>query len=298
MKRAAAGAVIVAATVAMLLGITLAPRSQAHWLAIWHASQAASLPAGSSVRRDIAYGGDPAQRLDLYRPAGADRAPLILLVHGGGWRRGGRDNPGLAAPKATHWLPMGYALASVDYRLLPDADPLQQAHDVAQALAYAQHQAETWGIDPTKVILVGHSAGAHLVTLLASDPALLQQAGALPPRVVVALDSAALNVPAIMESAHPPLYDAAFGEDPAHWRAMSPLHQLTRAAPPMLLVCSTRRAVSCAQADAFATAAQDRGIRAEVLMQDLSHMQINRELGAANRYTAQVDAFITALLEH
>ena len=62
----------------------------------------------------------------------------------------------------------GIIFVSVDYRMLPQQDALAQADDVARALAFAQSRARSWGGDPGKFILMGHSAGAHLVALLAA----------------------------------------------------------------------------------------------------------------------------------
>src|SRR5690606_14961732 len=101
------------------------------------------------------------------------------------------------------------ALVSVDYRLVPDVTPLQQARDVARALASAQRAARAWGLDPSRFALVGHSAGAHLVAVLAAAPELLEAEGALRPRAAVLLDSAAYDVESLMRGPHPRLYDRA-----------------------------------------------------------------------------------------
>ncbi len=288
-----------AALLAGLLACTtaIAAEDSSPWAKVFSGFEAPPLPPGTVVQRGLAYGGDPAQQLDVYHAANAHGAPVILLVHGGGWRRGGRDNPGLAAPKAAHWLPQGYVLASTDYRMLPGADPLTQAQDVAHALAYVQQHAREWGGDPDKVILMGHSAGAHLVALLGADPAQLRAAGARRPLGVVSLDSAAMDVPQLMEAPrHPRLYDDAFGSDPGYWKRASPFHQLGRDAVPMLAVCSSRRSDSCPQARALASRAASFGVTIKVQPEDLSHMQINRELGAPSDYTRVVDAYLQQLL--
>jgi len=111
----------------------------------------------------------------------------------------------------------------------------------------------------------------------------------------VLLDSAALDVPELMRQRHLRLYDAAFGDDPAYWRASSPLHQLEAEGPPLLAVCSTRRLTSCAQAEQFANQARRQRRTVTVLRQDASHREINQTLGQTSDYTAQVDAFMTGL---
>jgi acetyl esterase/lipase len=250
-------------------------------------------PENGGRGADRAYGSDPAQRLDAYIPAHPD-GDAVLLVHGGGWRRGDKAAPQVVANKLADWSARGIVVVSVDYRLLPQADPLQQAGDVAAALAYAQRHAREWGADPSRFVLVGHSAGAHLVALLDAQPSLARARGASTWRGTVALDSAALDVTRIMRSRHPSLYDEAFGSDPAYWRAASPTLQLTRAAKPILLVCSKERADSCNQARGFADAARRLGVRAEVLPEALSHGEINDQLGLPGAYTDAVDAFIAS----
>lgn len=261
------------------------------------ASARHDLPSGSRVLRDLAYGDHPRQRLDAYLPHATRKAPLLILVHGGGWAHGDKDHPGLVGDKALHWLPQGYALVSTNYRLVPDASPLEQAHDVARAVAFAQRQAATWDVDPERTVLIGHSAGAHLVALLAASPSLIAQAGATPLRGAVLLDSAAYDLVHVMEGRHPPLYDRAFGDDPAQWRAASPYERLSHQSAPMLLVCSTGQVrAACAQARVFSERAAKLGVRVDVLPRALSHMQINRLLGQPSAYTERVDAFLADVL--
>ena len=251
--------------------------------------------ARAETLRDVRYGADRAQRLDVYLPAGARNAPAILMVHGGAWRMGDKAMHSVRSNKADYWVARGVVFISINYRMLPVADPLTQADDVARALAFAQAQAAGWGADASKFILMGHSAGAHLVALLTADPSRARALGAQPWLGSVALDSAAFDVAAIMNARHLPLYDRAFGTDATFWRRASPTQALTAQAAPLLAVCSTRRADPCPQAEAYAAKARALGARAEVLPQDRTHRQINDELGLPGPYTAAVDAFIASL---
>lgn len=257
---------------------------------------AASTPqSGTRVFRNVAYGPDPRQRFDVFAPAGARNAPVILMVHGGGWFRGDKRAPGVVDGKRARWVPRGFVVISTNYRMLPDANPLAQAQDVARALAFAQGRASQWGGDRTKFILMGHSAGGHLVALVGSSPATREGLTLTPWLGVVALESGAFDVVDIMRRAHEPLYDRAFGKDTSFWRAVSPTHTLADSAPPMLLVCSARRASGCRQADAFAAKATSSGTRAEVLRENLTHAEADRLLGRDSAYTAQVEAFLRTL---
>lgn len=254
-----------------------------------------TLPTGVRVQRDIAYGSDPRQHFDVYIPAQAHAAPVILMVHGGGWQRGDKTMNNVVQNKLARWVPRGFVLISVDYPMLPQADPVQQARSVAQALAYAQHHAAEWGGDPGRFILMGHSAGAHLVSLISAEPSLATSMGAQPWLGTVALDSAAFDVAQIMHGLHLPLYDRAFRADPAFWAAASPIVQLHSRIAPFLAVCSSRRHESCPQAQAFVDKARGYGTRARVLPEDLSHEEINETLGEPSGYTAQVEAFMASL---
>lgn len=250
--------------------------------------------AGARVENDIAYGARPEQRIDVYLPQNTRKSPIIVMVHGGAWAFGSKEARGVVDNKVAHWLPKGFIFVSVETRLLPTADPLQQAADVAAALAAVQRQAASWGGDPSRIVLMGHSAGAHLVALVSADHSIAQKAGVKPWAGTVALDSAAYDVSSIMERPnHPRLYDRAFGNDPLFWRKASPALFADATLPPMLLVCSSLRRDSCSQADGFA--AKSRG-QARALPVALRHAAINRSLGLEGSYTSQVDAFIKSLV--
>lgn len=258
-------------------------------------SREIKLPPNVRAERDIAYGGDPRQRMDVYMPTQAHDAPVILMVHGGAWRFGDKAVHNMVENKLDRWAPCGFVFISVDYPMVPQADPVQQARSVAQALAYAQRHAAEWGGDPDKFILMGHSAGAHLVSLISAEPSMALSIGARPWLGTVALDSGAYDVAAIMRARHLPLYDKAFGDDPAFWGAASPTLQLHSKIAPFLAVCSSRRENSCPQAQAFVDKARGYRTQARVLPENLSHEEINERLGTSSDYTTQVEAFMASL---
>lgn len=259
-------------------------------------SKRISLPAGATVLRDLAYGGDPRQIIDVYLPPRPKDAPVLFFVHGGAWFLGDKKAVGVVQNKIDHWLPKGFIFVSVDYPMLPQRDALGQADEVARALAFAQARAGSWGGDSTKFILMGHSAGAHLVALLAAAPAKAYGFGAKPWLGTVSLDSAALDVAQIMDGRHLPFYDRAFGNDRNRWRLASPIDALSAGAAPILAVCSLPRPDhSCDHAVQFAAKAKTLGVRCRVSQQDLSHAQINEELGLPGAYTDDVDAFLATL---
>jgi len=257
-------------------------------------AKAAAVSEQPGTLFDLPFGTHPRQTLDVYLPEAPRNAPVVVMVHGGGWKLGDKRSEAVVQNKRARWTPRGVIFVSVNYRLLPDARPLEQADDVADALAYVQRHAAEWGGDPEKIVLMGHSAGAHLVSLISADPSHYPQLKAW--LGTVSLDSAAMNIPAAMERDHLDLYDEAFGSDPALWEAVSPYHRLTRSAPPMMLVCSTKRAdAPCREIGGFVAKAESLGLRVDVQPEALSHRGINRLLGSEERYTEAVEGFMRSV---
>ncbi len=248
------------------------------------------------VLRNVPYGIGQYQRMDVYLPKdGIEGAPVIFFVHGGGWRYGDKTNSSVIGNKARHWTSQGYVFISSNNRLMPEAGPLEQADDVADAIAFAQKHASEWGANPTLFILMGHSAGAHLVSLVSVQPDMLKRRGGKPVLATVALDGSAYDITQIMRFQHNRFFDYVFGDQPDVWQDLSPLDQVSQGAAPMLLVCSEYRSDSCGQAIAFARRLKSVGTRAEVLPVRLSHGSINKRLGTRGDYTDTVDAFMNSL---
>ncbi len=246
--------------------------------------------------KNIAYGHHPQQAMDVYFPVKAltDKtpAPLIVMVHGGAWSRGDKNNAAVVKNKVDYWTKQNWIFISINYRLVPDVTVQQQTQDIAEALIYIQKQAPNWHADSKRLVLMGHSSGAHLVSLLTTRPLWLTSQPQ-PWRATVALDSAAYHVEKIMQTRHARLYDQAFGDQPSNWRALSPTFQLQQALPAFLAVCSTTRPDQpCAQAQQFIQQAQKLGTKAQLLPLPLSHIEINKSLGKNNPYTQAVNQFI------
>ncbi|MBA4354747.1 MAG: esterase, partial [Novosphingobium sp.] len=222
----------------------------------------------------IAYGKDPLQVLDFW-PAilpdiggTARRAPLVLYVHGGGWKRGSKDSA-TGRAKPVHYPGQGYAFASINYRLVPAATVEQQAADVAGALAALLARADALGIDRTRVVLMGHSAGAHLVALVGTDERYLRGAGLSFADVdgVIPNDGAAYDVPAQMQDGGrfmQETYKQAFGTDPARQRALSPTLQAAAPNAPRFLLLHVQRADGVKQAEGLAAALRKAGTGVEI----------------------------------
>lgn len=130
------------------------------------AAQAAApkIPEGVEVVRDLEYGQvkDVALKLDLYRPTArpASAMPLVIWVHGGGWKTGTKANCPVA------WLAAkGYAVASLDFRLLPEHPWPAQIDDPVAALRWLRKEAGKYGYDAERTAAIGGSSGGHVVAL-------------------------------------------------------------------------------------------------------------------------------------
>lgn len=255
-------------------------------------------PAGET----LAYGSDPLQQLDYWRPLGAGKpAPLVIFVHGGGWKRGDKKMA-TGSAKVRHYLEQGYAIASVNYRLVPAATVEQQAQDVADATAFLRAKATRLGIDPRRIVLMGHSAGAHLVALVGTDMRYFDKAGLRGDSVVgvIPLDGAAYDVATQIANGGNFMRDTylqAFGTDPARQKALSPTAQAAQPNAPDFLILHVDRKDGTAQSQALGAALRASGTPAEVrgfAGKGLrGHAEINRELGEPDYpATPVVDAYL------
>lgn len=247
------------------------------------------------------YGTDPKQRLDLVRQAGAAKAPVLLFVHGGGWSIGDKAH---AAPEKAKWAnSKGWAFASANYRLVPQATVEQQAADVASAIAWLRANAAQEDLDPNRIVLMGHSAGAHLAALVGTDPRYLQAAGVPMSAVkgVILLDGAGYDVPTQASAEMnlvKPMYEAAFSTDPKRQAALSPTRHA--AAPNVarwLILPIERRADSQAQSKGLADALTHAGSSATVIaVPRESHGSLNKGLGETGDFaTEQIGQFLAAV---
>ncbi len=252
--------------------------------------------------QSIAYGKDPLQVLDLWLPkVRSGKAPLVLYVHGGGWKRGSKDSA-TGRSKPVHYPEQGYAFASINYRLVPAATVEQQAADVASALAAVLAKADALGIDRTRVVLMGHSAGAHLVALVGTDERYLRGAGLSFADVdgVIPNDGAAYDVPAQMQDGGRFMQDTyvqAFSTDPVRQRALSPTSQAAAPNAPEFLLLHVQRSDGVMQAEGLAAALRKAGTGVEVAGFPgdglKGHAEINRKLGEPDYpATAVVDRWL------
>lgn len=269
--------------------------------------------AGNTDELNVVYGADATNEvMDVYHSSGSPDRPIIIMTHGGGWRNGDKLLANVIQNKFQHWIPKGFTCVSVNYKLDVGTDPVTvQAVSIAKAIAYVQAHAIGWGCNPNNIIIMGHSAGAHLTNMVASSASIRLAAGVRPWLATILLDSAAYDVVNIMSTTHLPLYDEPWSGGMSQWTAGSPALIMTGRIPPTLCVVSQtgnpHSEDDAANTDEWINAA--RAFGTVVVRRDtpLDHGDLNNFLGlpASNSnlaldptYTADVDAYILGLGIH
>lgn len=191
-----------------------------------------SLTPGDSgtdvVARDIGFGSDPRQMLDVYTPAGVPDAPVIVFFYGGSWASGRRQDYAFAARALAA---QGFVVVVPDYRLVPTVRYPAFVEDGAAAVAWTRANIARHGGNPARIGVMGHSAGAYIALMLAIDPRWLARAGA--PGAIKA--AVGLAGPYDFYPFDPGAAEAAFGAAPDP-RDTQPITHVRGDAPPVLLL--------------------------------------------------------------
>jgi len=200
-----------------------------------------ALPA---VEKDIAYadGGDE-RKLDLYLPEKAGFA-TVVFTYGGGWHSGSRKS---VIPVGEKFQSLGFGCALLSHRLAPKDKFPAQIEDVAAAFAWVKRHIAAKGGDPERVYLMGHSSGAHLSLLLATDPKYLAR-HELTPRAIAGVIGLSSPVDLEPRKDGKGFGDAlmaghgadAFFRDIVVMRGASPIQHISQGLPPVLLIVGER----------------------------------------------------------
>ena len=245
--------------------------------------------------------------LDVYIPEDAQGAvPVLIFVHGGGWSIGDKSRVGYKARWAAD---QGWVFVSVNYRLSPEVKHPEHARDVASAIDFVLDHAEQYSIDPDRVALMGHSAGAHLAAIVSSDESLLGEHQRSTGEIdgLVLLDGAGYNLNEVMPGLPrfgplQKMYRGAFGEDdPELWERASPtlLADEHDELPRVLAVHAGNRDESAHASielvGTWSAAGADARVHHAI---HKNHGTINRELGKArDEDTRIIGAFIEECFE-
>lgn len=185
------------------------------------------------VIRDLAYGAHSRQVLDVHLPVTSfDTAlPVLIFVHGGGFTGGDKGGPGRALHDNIGRFAVEHGLIGVtmNYRLAPQHVFPAGSEDVAAAIEFIFRTVSEYGGDPTRIVAMGHSAGAALVASCVADPALRQQANGL----CAAVLSSGIYEP---QTHWDQVNTAYYGDDEAAWPGMASLPGLCATSLPLMFV--------------------------------------------------------------
>ncbi|HEY7328374.1 MAG TPA: alpha/beta hydrolase [Gemmataceae bacterium] len=250
------------------------------------------LAKSTVLRADVTYGRDEKQRMDIYSPRDARQAPVVIFVHGGEWTRGDKS---AVSYKPKFLNENGVVFVSINYRLTPPAKHPAHVQDVAAAVRWVHDHAREIGGDPKRIVLMGHSAGCHLVTLTALDWRYLSAVNLKPDDLagVVAWSGGAYDLAAMVHAGggYADYIKKAFGDSEESWRDASPVAHAKNAAegPAFLFISVERGNASHKAAERLAQLIREAKGDAETqLLEDRDHFTANHLLGAAEDTTGKI----------
>ena len=205
----------------------------------------------------IPYGDGARQRLDVYVPdQKGENRPVVIFWYGGSWEAGSRSSYRFVGAALAE---RGFVTVLPDYRLYPNVKFPQFLDDAAHAVAWVQQHAREFGGNPHRIVLMGHSAGAHMAAFLALNHDYLAKSGARPEWIAGLVG---LSGPYVLRPNSRSLHDnfgAPYTE--ADWQ---PVHFVTRQAPPAFLAHGLKdTVVSVAQTEQLRDALSANGVRVE-----------------------------------
>lgn len=254
--------------------------------------------------KDIAYGTDPAQKLDLYLPVREVNAklPVAFMVHGGAWRTGDKASAKVTGYKKDYFLEKGFAFVSVNYRLAPDHMYPKAVNDLVRSVAWLDSNQTTHELDPSKIILIGHSAGAHLASVLATNAKFLKNGDFDQSRIkgLIMLDTYFYDIEEsyALGGTRETFIKDFFGTDTEKMRDGSPTNFVDSLTPPTLIFNrstnidseSESRSDFIDKIEAFDTTVMEK------IIPEYSHDQFNELFGkSGDQMTTMSDSFLESL---
>jgi acetyl esterase/lipase len=240
--------------------------------------------------------------LDVYAPTRGENHPVVVWIHGGGWRRGDK---GEVHYKPEAFTEKGFVLVSINYRFVPNVTVAQIAGDVAKAIRWTHDHAKEYGGDPKTLIVMGHSAGAQLAALVCTDDRYLK-AEKLPLAIVkacVPVDGDTYDVPMqikTVEEKRAKSYRMTFGDETSQ-KNLSAVNHVAKgkSIPPFLILHVADHPETTAQSQRLVKALQAAGISARAFgAEGKNHSTLNNDLGmAGDRPTREMFEFLNAVLK-
>ena len=232
------------------------------------------------------------QVLDIYTPDGAKNLPVVFWIHGGGWQSGDKTDVQI---KPRVFTDRGFVFVSTNYRLLPQVEMDVLIQDVAKSLGWVHKNIPSYGGDPKRIFVMGHSAGAQLAALLCTDDRYLKSEGVTFDnlRGCVPVDGDTYDLPAIIMTAELcqtfhglPLpeygHRVKFGNDPKkHIEYSAVTHvEKRKGIPPFLILYVAENPNTTAQARRLGAVLYKAEIPARVFgARETTHNMLNANLG-------------------
>lgn len=244
---------------------------------------------------DIAYGPLPRQKLDVYVPDGVENAPVVVFFYGGRWSSGDKGGYEFVAQALTS---RGYVVVVPDYRLYPQVTFPSFVQDAAKAVAWTHAHIAEYGGDAQKLFLMGHSAGAHIAAMLATNAEYLRAVGG-------SVDWLAGMIGLAGPYDFLPISAADLQEifaPESQWPRTQPVHFVNGNEPPMLLLHGgADHTVEPRNSKSLARLVRQAGGRAEVIIYPgVSHIGLIAKLAAPLRWTgsqlADIATFINTIV--
>jgi arylformamidase len=243
------------------------------------------------------------QMLDVYAPADGKNHPVVLWIHGGGWRAG--DKMGVQK-KPQAFVDKGFVFVSTNYRFVPNVTVKEMTGDIAKAICWIHDHASEYGADPKSIFVMGHSAGAHLAALVCTDDRYLKAEG-LPLSIIkgcVPVDVSVYDIPKRLKdngSVPPATFKAVFGESEEAHRDLSPVTHVAKGKniPAFLILHVADRPETKAQSHWLADKLKEAGVPAQVVAAEgTTHGTINANLGkSGDRPTEEMWKFLSVALK-
>jgi arylformamidase len=256
------------------------------------------------VHRGLAYAEPKNERqmLDVHAPTNGKNLPVVVWIHGGGWKRGDKAD---VNKKPQAFVDKGFVLVSISYRFVPNVTVKQIAGDVAKAIRWTHDHARDYGGDPKTIIVMGHSAGAQLAALVCTDERYLQ-AEKLPLSIIkgcVPVDGDTYDVPMqikTVEEKRAKSYKMTFGDADSQKDLSSVTHVAKgKNIPPFLILHVADHPETKAQSQRLVKMLQEAGISARAYpAEGKNHITLNEDLGLpGDKPTQEMWEFLRAVLK-
>lgn len=242
----------------------------------------------------IAYGDDPRQKLDIYRPvAAAPNAPVVVFFYGGSWNSGAKDDYGFVGEALAS---RGIVVVIADYRLYPQVRYPSFLQDGAQAVAWTRQHIAEYGADPTQLYLMGHSSGAYNASMLALDARWLNEVNLAPSMLKgwIGLAGPYDFLPIENRDVRPVFF---FPNSPPD---SQPINHVDHGAPPSLLIASASDTLvnPTRNTGGLAKKLRDAGVPVEVFyFTKTNHATLVASIAKPLRWLAPVLDRVTAFIQ-